>query len=212
MNASIIKQFANKSFKKEGEDHIRISPFAETNLGKLLSPDWRKKFFIPHVGEFLSPNCFANWIVTGDDEARHNPAFRAPVAVKGYRNFVLYAKFYQLCSMRAILEKEQKDLPFAMYKVHTSGVKEFDRWKEYPSEVKEMLAHVVDPARGPKVPYDWEGKFPNLLEKINSMIEKIANGGNAAKDDTKDANGNVAEEELSDEELDKLAAEKLNKQ
>jgi len=173
MNNEIIKKFVNK-FKKEGEDHIRISPFAETTLGKVLSPDWRKKFFIPHVGEFLTPQCFANWLVTGDDEARHDTNIRPAVHVKEYSGFVLYAKFYQLCSMKTLLEKEMKELPFAMYKVHTSGVKEFHRWKEYPSEVKEMIQHILNAEKGPKAAYPWEEKYPGLLAKIDEQIKVIA--------------------------------------
>lgn len=173
MASSLIEKFVNK-FKSDGVDHIRISPFAETTIGKVASQDWRKKFFIPHVGEFLSPVCFANWLSTGDDDARHNPKFRCDAAVKGYRTFVMYAKFYQLCSMKSLLEKEMKDLPFVAYKVHQSGVKEFDRWKEYPAEVKEMIQHILDPQRGPKVAYPWEEKHAGLTDRIAERITAIA--------------------------------------
>lgn len=174
MGNDIIKTFVGNKFRNEGEDHIRISPFASTTLGKILSPDWRKKFFIPHVGEFLTPQCFANWLITGDDEARHDVNLRPSTHVREYSGFVLYSKFYQLCSMKTLLQKEKKDLPFAMYKVHTSGVKEFHRWKEYPIEIREMLDHVLDPARGPKADYPWEEKHPGLLAKIQSHIAAIA--------------------------------------
>ena len=177
---SMIEKFVNK-FKKEGIDHIRISPYADTVIGKLASADWRKKFFIPHVGEFSTPVCFANWLSTGDDDARHNTRFRYNSTVRGYRTFILYAKFYQLCSMKMSLEREMSDLPFAAYKQHQSGIKEFDRWKEYPSEVKDMIAHIIDPARGPKVPYPWEEKHPGLIARIGEHIAAIA--GEAAENE-----------------------------
>lgn len=173
MGSNLIKSLVNK-FRTEGEDHIRISPFAATTLGKILSPDWRKKFFIPHVGEFLTPQCFANWLITGDDEARHDVNLRPSSHVREYSGFVLFAKFYQLCSMKTLLQKEKKDLPFAMYKVHTSGVKEFHRWKDYPIEIKDMMDHVLDPARGPKAEYPWEEKHPGLVAKIQAHIAAIA--------------------------------------
>lgn len=166
---TMLERFVNK-FKKEGVDHIRIHPHAETTIGKITSKDWRQRFFVPHVGEFTSPVCFANWICTGDDEARHNPHFRFNKTVRGYLHFVLYAKFFQLAAMRSVLKKEMKDLPFVVYKLHLSGIKEFDRWKDYPTEIKKMIEHVLDPKRGPKVPYDWETNFPGLENRVNNLI------------------------------------------
>lgn len=168
---TMLERFVNK-FKKEGVDHIRIHPHAETILGRAVSKDWRHRFFIPHVGEFTSPVCFANWLCTGDDEARHDPKFRFATTVKGYQQFVLYGKFYQLCAMRNLLKREMKDLPFVSYKLHQSGVKEFDRWKDYPAEIKEMIEHVLDPQRGPKKPYDWSA-YPGIEERVKEMISEI---------------------------------------
>lgn len=200
MNTSIIKKFVN-NFKEEGGDHIRISPFAATILGKVLSPDWRKKFFIPHVGEFLTPQCFANWLVTGDDDARHDVNLRPAAHVKEYPGFVLYAKFYQLCSMKTLLDKEMKDLPFAMYKIHTSGVKEFHRWKEYPTEIKDMIQHILDPQRGSKAPYPWDEKYPGLVEKINQHIKAIAELTQAPKPDPKPKKETTSAPSKTDEPL-----------
>ena len=170
-NNTMIDRFVNR-FKKDGQDHIRISPFGETKLGKIASKDWRHKFFVPHVGEFGSPVCFANWLSTGDDEARHNPKYRVNHTVKGYLQYIFYAKFYQLCALKGVLEKEAEHLhlPFVAYKQHQSGIKEFDRWKEYPSEVKDMIDHILDPKRGTKTPYNWEEKFPGLEDHIAGVI------------------------------------------
>jgi hypothetical protein len=168
----MIEKFINK-MKTEGVDHIRIHPFANTFIGKVTSQDWRFKFFVPHVGEFTSPVCFANWICTGDDEARHNVQFRCEKTVKGFLPLVLYAKYYQLCAMRNVLKREMVDLPFVAYKVHASGIKEFDRWKEYPSEIKLMIEHILDPERGTKVDYPWEETHPGLVDRINKMIKDI---------------------------------------
>lgn len=172
MSSSMLERFVNK-FKAEGVDHIRIHPFADTHLGKILSKDWRHKFFVPHVGEFTSPTCFANWICTGNDDARHNTQFRVNTTVKGYLSFVLYAKYYQLCSMRNMLAREMQNLPFVAYKTHQSGVKEFDRWKEYPSEIRDMIDHILDENRGPKVPYNWEERHPGLVQRIQDLIKEM---------------------------------------
>ena len=167
---SIFESYANK-LKKDGVDHIRVSVVAETQLGKICAHDWRKRFFVPRVGDFLSPVCFANWLVTGDEEARHDPRYKVKRNVRGYHKYVLFAKFYQLCSLRGVLVREMKDLPFVAYKVHQSGIKEFDRWKDYPLTVKEMVRHVIDEERGPKVPFPFDQE---TVDEINSMIAAIA--------------------------------------
>lgn len=169
---SMLERFVNK-FKNEGVDHIRISPFADTKLGKITSKDWRHRFFVPHMGEFTSPVCFANWICTGDDDARHNVQFRFNETVKGYLQFVLYGKFYQMCAMKGIIKREMKDLPFVVYKQHASGIKEFDRWKEYPVEIKNMIDHILDDDRGPKTAYPWEENHPGLEQRIQDQIKKM---------------------------------------
>jgi len=163
---SIIEKFLTK-MKQDGVDHIRIMPYAETMIGRISSQEWRKVFFIPQLGEFTSATCFANWISTGDKQARHDPKYRCTSTIRGYRNFVLYAKFYQLCSMRSALEAHMKDLPFVVYKQHESGIKELDRWTDYPSEIKSMIQHIIDPERGPKTPYPFDEK---LLQQVQARI------------------------------------------
>ena len=90
---SVMEKFVS-SFKKDGIDHIRVGLGGDTKLGRMCAADWRRRFFIPLVGEFLSPQCFANWLVTGDEAARHDPKYRVKNAVRGYHGYVLYGKFY----------------------------------------------------------------------------------------------------------------------
>lgn len=167
---SIMETFVTK-LRKDGQDHVRVSAIGETAIGRLCAHDWRRRFYIPRVGDFLSPVCFANWLVTGDEAARHDPRYRVKQNVRGYHRYVLYAKYHQLCSLRSVLQREMLDLPFVCYKIHQSGIKEFDRWKEYPGTVKEMVQFVIDPENGPKKLFPFP---PELVEEINSMIEAIA--------------------------------------
>lgn len=167
---SIMDKMIN-TLKKDGVDHIRVGLSGETQLGKMCAQEWRRRFFIPRVGEFLTPQCFANWLVTGDEAARHDPKYRVKHAVRGYHGFVLFAKFYQLCSLSSQLRKEMKSLPFAVYKVHGSGIREYDRWTEYPTKVKEMIEHILDPERGPKAPFPFS---EGLRESVDEMIRLIA--------------------------------------
>lgn len=203
---TMLEKFANKTnmFKTEGVDHIRISPFAETKIGKITSKDWRHRFFVPHIGEFTSPVCFANWLCTGDDEARHNVHYKFNETVKGYLQFVLYAKFYQLCAMKGILKREMKELPFIIYKQHASGVKEFDRWKEYPLIIKDMINHILDENKGTKVAYPWEEKFPGLEEKIQERIKAMVGDSSKNSEEESSKKKGKSKEKSIDEQIEEL--------
>lgn len=159
------------TFKVDGEDHIRISVRGETLVGRMSAHDYKYEFFIPHLGHFLSPICFANWLATGDEEARHNPDFKVKTSIKGYRKYVLYAKFWQLCKMRPRLLNEKMDVPFVSYRIHQTGIKELNRWKEYSPTVKSMLEHIVDPKRGPQAPFKWP---KGLVREVEDIVTKIA--------------------------------------
>lgn len=158
-------------FKVDGEDHIRISVSGETLIGRMASHDYKYEFFIPHLGHFLSPVCFANWLATGDEDARHNPEFKIRANVQGYRKHILYAKYWQLCKMRPRLVKEKFDLPFVSYRVHQTGIKELNRWREYAPSVKLMVEHIFDPKRGSSVPYKWP---TGLVAEVDNLVAKIA--------------------------------------
>lgn len=200
---SVMEKFVGK-FKKDGVDHVRVNVIADTAIGRMASAEWRKRFYVPRVGDFLSPICFANWLATGDEEARHDPKYRVKKSVRGYHQYVLYAKFFQLCSMRSALVKEMKHLPFAAYKIHQSGIKEFDRWKEYPSVVKDMIEHVIDPERGPKVAFNWEN---SPEEEINKLIAAIAASNSDPEDSDEEKErqeSNQVAEENDEEEAEAL--------
>lgn len=158
-------------FKVDGVDHVRISVHAVTLIGRMASHDYKYEFFIPHLGHFLSPVCFANWLSTGDDNARHDADFRVKKTIKGYRKYILFAKFWQLCKMRPRLTREKRDLPFVSYREHQSGIKELNRWKDYAPTVKLMLDHIFDPERGPHAKFGWT---PGLLEEIDTIVSEIA--------------------------------------
>lgn len=167
-----LEQFVNR-LKKDGVDHIRISPFAETYLGKVSSLDWRKKFFVPQIGEFQSAICFVNWLVTGDELAKSDPKFKVSKSIKNYRDLCMFAKFYQLCSLRSVLESHMVDLPFVAYNQYQTGIKEYTTKRESPVDVRNMILHILDPKLGPKKEFDWDSINPNLKALVKSYIEKI---------------------------------------
>lgn len=196
------------SFKKDGVDHIRVGLAAETQLGKLCAVEWRRRFFIPRVGEFLSPQCFANWLATGDEAARHDPKYRVKNAIRGYHRYLMFAKYYQLCSLASQLRKEMKNLPFTSYKIHGSGIKEHDRWAEYPVKVKEMIEHILDPERGPRAPFPFD---EGVRESVDEMIKLIAAASTAddeeVVEETTEATQQATEEAVAEEVTVETVAE-----
>lgn len=198
---SIMEQFANK-WRKDGVDHILIGGRATTEIGRLAAKDLRREFFIPYLGNFTTPGCFANWIATGDDNARHD--FRMRVKAKNTKLFstcILYAKYYQLASVVASLKRAHiHGIPFVSYKIHdVSGVRELDRWKEYPQLVKEMVEHLIDPKRGVNKPFPW---IEEHKEKIWAEVQAIV-GEYKADEETPD----VDPSKLAQPEQEEIAAE-----
>lgn len=183
--SSIMDKFVNK-FKKDGVDHVRVALNGDTAVGRMSALEYRKTFFIPNMGSFLTPICFANWMATGDDDARHDPTYRVSKTIQGYLHYVMYAKYWQMVALREKLRPEMKQLPFVSYRVYENGIREFDRWKEYAVVIKNMIEHVLDPERGPKVPFE----FPEGV--VNTVENRIAEIAAAFKDASGDegAGGN----------------------
>ena len=182
-----IRDQLRMSFRQEGVDHINLSPFANTEIGKYAALDYRKRFFIPHLGEFGSPRCFANWMSSGGDDSlrlsfgfynsRHTP-------LNIYRMFMLYAKFYQILAIRSNYEKHKDKLalPWVVYKEHLTGIKEFDRWEAYSQAVKSMVTHVLNSTNAHKSQFDWNSIDPNLLCEVEAGIRQIAINNGADPD------------------------------
>lgn len=167
---SIMDKFVNK-FKKDGVDHVRIALNGDTAIGRMSALEYRKTFFIPQLGSFLTPICFANWMATGDDEARHDPTYRVNKTIQGYLQYVMFAKFWQLVTLRDKLKGEMKALPFVSYRVYENGIREFDRWKEYAVVIKDMIEHILDPQRGPKVPFAYpEGVVATVDARVAEIV------------------------------------------
>lgn len=183
----VIGMFASRKkdqYKVDGEDHIRISPYGKTDLGKILSQGWRKPFFIPRIGNFLTPECFAKWIATGDEEARHNVRFRFTGRIRDYRDYVLFAKYYQLCALAESLGRFVEPyrvpadsseglvikIPLIGYTVHDTGLREYDRWPEYPTEILPFIDSIIDPARGPFIKYPWSDRVIKIIDDAIAVI------------------------------------------
>ena len=166
----------------DGVDHILVSPFGETLLGKFCSLQWRSKFFIPNLGEFTSPVNFAGWVVTGDENLRHSKSLGGVKVPKDiWRDARLFAKFAQLSAARNILLKKydietlerELNLPFLIYKVHTGGVKERLNDEVYNSIIKEMLVYLLNNEGKP----DWNQKFGDfsLTDARTLIVDQVKN-------------------------------------
>lgn len=104
-------------YKADGADHIRISPYGKTELGKWLSPEYSRKVTIPHLGEFASVRNLWIWLTTEGhpDQIRSvNPKdlerwVKSTKVKKGdslpyFTELIGYAKYQQLVQHKPRLE------------------------------------------------------------------------------------------------------------
>jgi len=153
MAVSLKEAMIKIAFRQDGNDHVLVSPFAGTQLGKYASMTWRKKFFFPMLGEFVSPLAFMAWLATGDEMQRHaNQPARLPSMPKDeylkYLRAGYLAKWYQLASMHGALVKQFKssdtdllELPWVEYKIHVNGLKEFPQSQLNAEVLKKLVRH-----------------------------------------------------------------------
>lgn len=170
-----IKQQVRTVLNKDGVDHINVFSYGETDIGRITSPDWRRNFYIPHVGDFVSARAFANWIISGgNEELRHSTAFyKTAVPTKDFRLLTTFAKYYQLCTMRSnlVTQQDMLKLPWVMYRKHFSGIREYDRWESYPQTAKSLAQFILD--KGSKQHYHWDTVNPEVMECLNFYLQKI---------------------------------------
>lgn len=153
MSISIKDAMIKVAFKIDGGDHILVSPFGATQIGKYAAMTWRKKFFFPMLGEFVSPLAFMAWLATGDEMQRHaNQPARLPSMPKDeylkYLRAGYLAKWYQLASMHGALVKQLKssdtdllELSWVEYKIHVNGLKEFPQSQLNAEVLKKLVRH-----------------------------------------------------------------------
>lgn len=159
-----IKTAFNTVYSTDGVDHICVNPYGATRMGKICAPSWRKQFFIPQLGTFGSPSLVPGWIVSRDDKARWEKV--ATPFIKEFEDLALYAKFFQLCAMRAELEshRELVNLPWFEYRTHASGVREYARSERYTETVKGYVLHILN--NGTDQP-------PEVAEMGGKILEKL---------------------------------------
>lgn len=151
MSLSIKEAMIKVAFKQDGVDHVLLAPFGETKIGKYASMNWRRAFFIPQLGEFLSPQSFVSWLHYGDETQRHSgKPTRLPYLDRDtqvlYQQALYLAKWYQLSSLHGALVKQSTaggvnllDLPWAEYRIHANGLKEFPQNQKNADIIKALV-------------------------------------------------------------------------
>jgi hypothetical protein len=158
------------SYKKDGTDHVLVSPFANTNVGKISSLSWRGNFFIPGLGEFSSPINFAVWCATGDESFRKAYKVTPPkIPTVLWTQSRLYAKYAQLCALKKFWINEYeglKSLPWLSYKSHDLGVREYLRDNTHNIIIKGFMASIASSTKP-----DWESEIEGFnLPKVKQEI------------------------------------------
>ena len=182
-----LRTAMNKIAKRvDGVDHIWINTFSKTQLGKICHMKWRKKFFIPQLGEFASVDSFLAWLFTQDESMRIDATARLPQVsreeFKLARLALFYAKFHQLQALRPSLhqecdpkegEKSKLDLPWFEYKIHTSGIIEDNQDTARVAIVKEMVKYILASELKARVTFKTEGfDYQEVRCKIMAYVKE----------------------------------------
>lgn len=186
---SLIRDQVRLALRVDGQDHLNLSIHSKSIIGQLASPESRKRFFIPHLGEFGSPRCFANWMVSGGDEALRFSRNRYDISgttLHVFRMYMLYAKYFQLVSVRGtfVSKKDLLDLPWVMYYQHLTGIRESDRWEQYAEIVKAMAQHVIE--HEASVKFDFNTINPRISEVVSKRIREIAEANGTSTEEVVD--------------------------
>lgn len=129
-------------YKQDGADHVRISPYGKTELGKWLSPEYSRKVTIPHLGEFASVRNLWIWLTTEGhpDQIRSvNPKdlerwVKTTKVKKGsslpyFTELIGYAKYQQLVQHKPKLE--DSTFPLLVYQESKEGFRTsmpYEQW------------------------------------------------------------------------------------
>lgn len=147
-------------FKEEGVDHIRLSPYSNTNIGKWLSPEYNKKITLPVLGEFSSVRNFWVWLTTEGhpDQIRSiNPknlekwlrenTLKKGKSLKYFTILIGYAKYQQLLKYKP--ELEDLDLPLLVY---TETKERFRATVSYETWYVALMSNILDAYRNGRKP------------------------------------------------------------
>lgn len=187
MSISIKDAMINVAFKQDGVDHVLLAPFGATKIGNYASMSWRRSFFIPQLGEFLSPQSFVSWLHYGDESQRHsNKPNRLPYlerSVQAFYQQALYlAKWYQLSSLHGALVKQSTvgeinllELPWVEYRIHASGLKEFPQNQRNAEVIKALVKYNIQHGNHDGLAkFEAEKIIQNFdLKKLQTWIDQV---------------------------------------
>lgn len=138
-------------YKADGVDHVRVSPYGKTELGKWLSPEFSRKVTVPHLGEFASVRNLWVWLTTEGhpDQIRGvNPKslerwVKSIKVKKGnslrlFTEIICYAKYQQLVQHKPKLE--DSGVPLLVYQESKEGFRTtmpYEQW--YVSAARNAL-------------------------------------------------------------------------
>lgn len=174
---TLIREQFQKALHEDGKDHINISSSSKTEIGYKLNLEFRRRFNIPHLGDFASPRCFANWMSSGGDDFYRNSGEHFDnrgVPRRVFRLYMLYAKYYQLEQFSDLIKKSTRllRLPFVNYKQYVTGIREFNKVDDYVPYVKDMCAHIAN--NPDNQPFDWRLISEDLLDLVEERVVEIA--------------------------------------
>ncbi len=192
-----MKNLVQNKFKKEGEDHILVSPFAETLAGRVSALNYRLKFETEEFGTFVSPINFVAWLQTGEEANRYSKNVKyKPGRTRQEKEFwtkVLYwAKYQQLKAVKKLQEIDPGvlDMPWAEYRTLPSGLKEFFPNAQRAQDLKKIFEAALK--NEPFPIFDEEDFMEELkayiIEAFNlqELVEQEEQGQQESKEQTEE--------------------------
>lgn len=164
------------AMKADGYDHLNLSLTGETELGRVLSLDWKRRFQVPGMGTFSNARGFANWMVSRGDEAHREGTsrfFNPRIPLDISHKLMIFGKYYQLLGYRNMLIDSQElfSLPWVSYRKHPTGIREHDRWSTYGVQIKRICGIIID---NDGDSHDWASQDSETLSHVNNYLKQMA--------------------------------------
>ena len=102
-------------YGNDGDDHINISPYGKTHLGRLLDPSYVKPFTYPHIGKFNSVLGLWEWLKhnPSDDRCRKASGFELKKLAIAQKSTMCYVPNFKAIIAQATYIKLKND-PFSL--------------------------------------------------------------------------------------------------
>lgn len=172
------------SWKEDGEDHINISRYGKTSLGKMLDMDHIRNFEHPLLGPFKTMNSLWFFLRARqpNDHIRvlNNPELRGFVfnscggvknGVPNFRAVVMHAAYLRIKAFKDITRlMTESELPFDSYKTLQSGIRVRFEHTLWVVNAFEEIRKAIKEGREPNFSHLMDRDSKNIYSGVLQML------------------------------------------